>query len=293
MSTSSQSYFNNAYPGEADLFPGNIFRLDTSPKLPIGHRVSRSDGNVYRYAKFEETGYGPCFCMGPDISTQFHADSDNGLLGTTTFNTTSGQIGSYVVEAESLTVTKDQYAGGYLVITGGAGIGYTYRIKGNTASGTKATSGYFQISLYEPLQVALTAASDMAIIGSLYNNIKKADPITGNDPVCSGISIVTTTSTAMWAFVQTWGVCGVYCGHATTGSGGGGVTRIGDQVSLLSSGYSVTGSSGFASFFPPMLANSSTNLLGSSFFNGVYPFGFCLDVGDDQGITTIYAKISP
>jgi hypothetical protein len=295
MSTSSLSYFSNAFPGENQLFEGNIYRLDSAPKYAIGQRYARSDGNVYRYAKFEETGYAAGLLCGPDVSAQFHADSDNGLLGTTVTNTTSGQIGSRIVEALGTSWTKNMYAGGYLIVTDGAGEGYSYRIKGNTAGGTGATATYSRIDLYDPLQVALTAASDIAIIGSLYNNVKSCNMTVGIDSIPSGVAVSTTTSTYMWAFLQTWGVCSVLMGGSITGSNPI-VVHIGDQICLAGSlGYAGGGTSGACTFWPPQFGSAyvSGSTPGSSAFEGVFPIGYALDIGDASEHQSIYLKLAP
>lgn len=287
MSTNSKSYFSNAVPGEHQVFEGNIYRLDSTPVMAVGSRIARADGNVYRYAKFEDSGYSPGRFVGPDQSTTFHADSDNGLLGTTVTNPTSGQIGSYVVEAAGASWTKDIYAGGYLIVTDDAGEAYTYRIKGNTAGSTGATSGYSKITLCDPLQVALTAASDVSIIGSMYNELRYATLLT--DPIASGVSITTTTSTYLWSFVQTWGVCGLYFGTAVTGSAGLGAD-VGQPIGLCMG--SVTGSYGFASTWPPLAAGIGNSVEGSDFFNSPI-YGYILDIGDATGLSPCYITIAP
>ena len=291
MSTSSFSFFSNSFPTEKGASEGNIFRLDSLPIMPVGSRLTRSDGNIYRYAKFEETGYGPGYLMAPDHSAQFMKDSDNTVVaGTASLSGTDGNIGTYRVQITKASVTQNQYSGGYLVITGDIGVGYTYRIRGNSASDA---SSRVIITLWEPLQVALSATSDLAIIGSLYNNLVKADAKAVDDNIVSGVSIVTTTSTYMWAYLQTWGVCGVYMGTAVTGSAGALCSRIGDQISLYGSTGAPSGSSGYAVWWPPQMAGTEAqNVLASNFFNGKYPIGFCLDVGDAAGLTTVYIQIA-
>ena len=292
MTTSSLSYFSNAFPTETTINDGNIFRADASPILPIGSRFMRADGNVYRYAKMDGAktlGY----LMAPDHSATFMKDSDDVFTcGTAAANSGDGLIGSHYVQLTKASVTKNQFMGGYLVITGNTGIGYTYRIDSNTATDTPS-SGEFRMKLHEPLQVGLDATSDCAIIGSLYNNLVYADSKVVDDNIVSGVGIATTTASLMWAYVQTWGVCAVYMGTAVTGSAGSLCTRIGDQISLYGSTGAPSGSTGYAVTWPPNLSGTvGLNTLTSNYFNGTYPLGFCLDIGDAGGMTTIYLQIS-
>ena len=46
-----------------------------------------------------------------------------------------GQVGSHYIEATIASIAANKYQGGYLITTGGTGLGQTYRIVGNTATG--------------------------------------------------------------------------------------------------------------------------------------------------------------
>ena len=61
---------------------------------------------------------------------------------------------SIIVTNGGTLTTKNQYAGGFAVVSAGTGIGQTFRINGNTAAGT---SGNTTLYLEDPLSVALTS----------------------------------------------------------------------------------------------------------------------------------------
>jgi hypothetical protein len=85
----------------------------------------------------------------------------------------------------TITATADMFAGGYIITTDDTGEGKTYRIRGNTASGTPAAT-YTRLELYDKLQSALDATTDASIFGSgvagregfdvytLFNNLMKS-----------------------------------------------------------------------------------------------------------------------
>ena len=214
MAVSTTSYFSNSaqgLPGVAGDF--NKFDSSTIPKFPIGHRIPAQNGDVYVYSHFGLTTKAGDM-VSTDLSESSLVDSDNIVIApASTVSTTDGAVGSKFVQITLAAVTADQYAGGKLIITDGPGIGYTYRIKGNTAT-DDPTTGDFRLELYDKIQVALDATSDIAISGSLYANL---EPATTTDIAASGVSCA-AQATADYGWIQTEGDVGVY-GTAVIGSG--------------------------------------------------------------------------
>lgn len=117
-------------------------------------------------------------------------------------------------------VTANQYAGGYLVISAGTGIGQTLRIASHPAQ--TSTSGTVVLTLEDPLSVA-TATSDSK--GSLtlpqYGSSNGAAITTHGVVVCPttltgrvvGATVypiaASTSSVATYGFIQTRGAVGV------------------------------------------------------------------------------------
>ena len=69
-------------------------------------------------------------------------------------------------------VAANRLSGGYLMITDGPGEGYPYYIKSHTA-GTASASITF--TLIQPLKVALTATTDVHIVGNPYESVVEGD----------------------------------------------------------------------------------------------------------------------
>ncbi len=208
MTTDAQSMFSNAFPGEHETFGGNIYRLDSAPKYAVGFRISRQDGNIYRYSQYgAATNRGVLVAM--DDSAAVVNNTDNALLDPTDAGTSGdGAIGSRFIQVKGQAQTRDQYAGGYLSTSNDTGEGYTYRIKGNTgattATGAPAT-GQYRMELYDKLQVAIDSTTDVAIVGNLWSDLKIA--VSGSDAAVAGVSVATATASLPYAFTQTWGIC--------------------------------------------------------------------------------------
>ena len=84
----------------------------------------------------------------------------------------------------------------------GTGEGIQYRIKSNSATGA-TTSGKVDIELFDPLKVALTTASDIAITGGLWYNVLAATSAT--DYIVSGVSPIAFTAN-YYGWFQTAGI---------------------------------------------------------------------------------------
>jgi len=273
MATDNSSYFSNAYPGVNTCFDGNIYRLDATPKYPLGFQVTRADGAKFRYAQFgAATNRG--VVVAQDYSETSIADTDNGIVAPASANdTTDGTIGSRFIQITMSGVIKDQFAGGYLVITDDTGEGYTYRIKGNTATGTNVGSDTdaYRLELYEKLQVAVTTDTDYAITGCMWNDLEVATAAT--DMIVAGVSCATTTSALPFAFVQTHGVVGVL-----------------QDANLPAAGDAVTVSIVTAGAVGAFL-DSSVGTVAAAGIRGNQVIGYCIDPGDSTGHSTIFLTL--
>ena len=226
----------------------NPFESTVHPKRTVGFKVEDLQGNVYRWGHF-----GAAVTQGKvvsqDISESSVVDSDDVILAPASCqNTDDGKIGSRFIELTLASVTRNQYAGGKIVITDDTGKGYTYNILGNTATGDPAT-GTIRLELQHPLQVAVNATSDYCISGSRYGNLEGA---TATDFDVVGVTLASQDAND-YGWVGTKG-----CFNILTDS----LTFAGKGINVGTVVGSVSG------------INCATN-------DNV--FGYCLAVGDDTG----------
>ena len=216
MAFNTANYHSNSIVGIPQVGSDiNIYDVHTSPKYAIGFGFTRADGNKYRYCHFGIMTSQSGLVMANDYSGEGAPASGVTVTAVDPGSTTAQ--GGEAVKANAkgsryvqLTVTASaqQFAGGYLVITSGTGYGFTYRVKGNTVSGTPAaTSSTFEIDA--PLQAALSGTATAATVcGSPYMDLKKCDT-TDFDP--SGVSCACVSADG-YGWIQTHGVCGVLTG---------------------------------------------------------------------------------
>lgn len=205
MAVDANAYASNRVTPPPTLADFNKFDMHKIQKFPLGFKVECADGSIYRYSHFgADTNRG--VLVSTDRSETCLVDDDNHVIApASAVNVGDGAVGSRFIEA-TLTATANQFVGGKLIITDDTGEGYTYDIKGNTAT-NNPTTGNIRIELYQPLVVAVTTDSDIAIVGSLYHDLEVA---TMTDALVVGVSCSTMdVSEAAYGWIQTKGVCGV------------------------------------------------------------------------------------
>ena len=203
-------------------FPTTVYlsygqeKVETSEqKQKLGTRAITPDGRVFYYAKNSSAAITPAGKIVDGIAAVAAHDMDCAAAaasaGATSF--TSGT---------SLTVTKDQYADGYVVFNDGPAQGEVYRIKSNTA--VSGATG-LEITIDEPdgLRTALTTSSLFGLVYPPYKDVKIID---GDGTMTTGpLGVNPIPITASYYFwLQTAGVSSVLSGAA--------VAVVGDAVGV-------------------------------------------------------------
>jgi len=225
MAVSTNSHFNNAVNGLVSVGADfDKFQMNAKARWAVGTHFHRSDGAIFVYSHFgADVNRG--VLVSQDLSESSLTESADVVIApSVTYKVASepgniypGSIGSHYIVATLASVTVDLYAGGYFAITEGTGIGYTYRIKGNTATNDPAT-GKVRFELYEPIQVALDATTDFIICGSIYANLEIATAAT--DVALAGVTCSTMdVSAAAYGFVQKRGIVGILADATTMAAG--------------------------------------------------------------------------
>ena len=212
--TNTSSRFSIAaigVPSVGDDF--DKFEMNAVQKHPLGFKIERANGDVYRYCHFgANTNRG--VLVSADLDEIGLVDDDNHLIAPAvayqmadeTPGLYPGAIGSRYIIMTLASVVAHAFAGAKITITDDTGEGYTYDVVDNTATDNPA-SGKIRFQLQQPLQVAITTDSDVSIIGCLYNDLETA---TTTDACVVGVSCSTmAVSTAAYGWIQTKGVVGI------------------------------------------------------------------------------------
>lgn len=183
--------------------PQGIYEESATQQAPIGTKLELEDGRIFRYASFAGAAVNRGIMTSTDVSVtcavEMNAAPDAAYAA-----------GVKVVTLDNAALASraaDIFAGGYLHITDDDGKGYTYRIKGNTASSSNAVT----FTLYDGLQAALVAANtDAAITGNKWSTLRISDATDSNkvDYIPAGVTPISFTA-SYYGWVQTKGIATV------------------------------------------------------------------------------------
>lgn len=145
-----------------------------------------------------------------------------------------------LVSTSTITVTANQYTGGYAVITAGTGVGYQYQI-GSHAAFTSAAPTF---SLVDPILVALDTSSRIDLVPSPFMSVI-VNPTTASGTIVG--AAVAATPISYYGWLQTKGP-GTLLAQGTIVVGeevGASATTAGAVVAttgvLADVGYAITG----------------------------------------------------
>ena len=132
---------------------------EANPSHELGDKIYTADGRAFRYVNAGETlVVGDLLEAPAEDTTNQSVLTEAVVVGATT-----------VVTAGNVTVTANEYVGGFIVVTGegGTGTGFMYQIKSHPA----ATAAVVTLTLNDPVQVAFTAATQIDLVKNPYNGV--------------------------------------------------------------------------------------------------------------------------
>lgn len=177
----------SALPMAAPLGP---FVSSTVQEIGLGSKFYDQNGNAYRYCKVGGTALvaGKLYQAPAEVTNHQNLVTAAAAIGATSVTVTLGATAA----------TANQYAGGYLVITITPGEGYKYLISSHPAADGSAT---LELTLEDPIQVALTTASNADLIPNLYKDVI-INPTTASSCVVGAAVDVVAASSYGWLQVE-------------------------------------------------------------------------------------------
>jgi hypothetical protein len=175
-----------------------ILSSSATPTNILGAYMETPDGRGFRYVKCGAVATVPGKVYQGVALDATNMQPSGGLTPA------AAAVGATSVTiSTSITLTKDQLAGGYMSVDVTPGQGYTYRVAGNTAV-TSATGCV--VTLEDPIVVALTTSSRVIFVQSKYNGIV----IEPGTPTAAIVGVPTYIIAAgEYGWIQTKGPCSV------------------------------------------------------------------------------------
>lgn len=181
-----------------DLFDVSVSSLTTNAAneaATLGCLATTGDGRYFRYVIAGGTALVPGTLQASIAETTANerVAMAAASIGATSVSTTA-----------SITVTANQYTGGYLMISSSTGAGYSYQI-GTHAAFTSAAATF---NLVDPITVALTSSSQVSLVPSPWNGVIQSPTSLTGVPV--GVAVA-ATPISYYGWVQTVGPANVLC----------------------------------------------------------------------------------
>lgn len=179
-----------------------LFSSSSTQYHVLGDYIQTPDGRGYRYG----LAGGTTLVVGKLQQTAAEVTANENL------SIAAAALGAtQIVTTSTVTVTANQYAGGYANIDVTPGVGYTYRISNHAA----ATAAVLTINLEaaDSIQVALTTSSKVDLVSHPYNGVIVNPTTATGSPV--GVAVYPVVN-AQYGWIQTYGPCAVLGDSGTT-----------------------------------------------------------------------------
>lgn len=174
---------------------------EENPSLTLGQFIYGDDGRKFVYAR---AGSGAALVAGQVQQSAAEDTGDQNIAAATPVSGPNGynSAGQFSLVTASMTITKNQYAGGYVTATVTPGLARTYRIKSHQAF----TSAAATFVLEDEIQVTLSTSTRLDFIPNPYNGVV-VNPTTNTSSV-AGVAICPITA-SYYGFLQVAGPCAV------------------------------------------------------------------------------------
>lgn len=177
-----------------------VFEESSSALHNLGELIHSNDGRAYRYCKAGGTALDAGKLQ--QTSAQDTGDQNLAMAAASAGDTSITTTGT-------VTVTANQYAGGFVIVADDAGEGHIYRIKDHAA----ATAAAVTLNLDDKVKVAMTTDTTIDLVKNPY------DGVIVNPTTVSGVAVGVATfavTASYYAWLQVKGPASVLADGALT-----------------------------------------------------------------------------
>ena len=197
----------------------SIYEESSVAKTDLGRFIDFQDGRRFRYCQADGAITKGHVAAGGAVVANDNTVTQTGM----TVALSNGYIGEKVINVLlAAATTANLYAGGYLTVEGGTGLGQIRKIKSNKAGGASVAAPC-EVTLYDPLEVALDATSIITLTKNKYKDVIVAPAGTDVAPLIGVPLISITDDYYFWA--QTRGYAPIVVDDSAT-------LTIGETVSI-------------------------------------------------------------
>lgn len=179
--------------GPATAFAQGIFSESSTQLHPLGETAVTNDGRTYRYAK----AGGTALVKG---KLQQASAEDTSTQNLTAVAASAGDVS--VSASSTVTITANEYANGFLVVTVTPDVGSIYKIKSHAAYTAAAPT----FTLEDPILAAWTTSTRIDLVRNPYQSVIVNPTTYTSAPI--GVAVYNITA-AYFGWLQVGGVAAV------------------------------------------------------------------------------------
>lgn len=208
---------------------------DENPSQALGQMIYGNDGRKFVYAKAGASA----LVRGQVVQSAAEDTGDQNIAAATAVSGASGynSAGQFTLVTAAMTVTKNQYAGGYVAVSVTPGLATYYRIASHQAFSAAAAT----FLLEDEIQVTLTTSSRLDFIPNPYNGVV-VNPTTATSSI-AGVAVSALTA-GYYGWLQVAGPCPVTndaAGALTVGVAVMASSSVAGSVRLQTAGNKILG----------------------------------------------------
>ncbi len=186
-----------------------IYEENVNKMTDLGRFIDFQDGRRFRYCQADGEIIKGHMCSAAAVDANMNTITQTGM----TVVISNGYIGEKVIKVLlGAATTLNLFEEGYFVVEGGVGLGQFHVIRKNKAGGSSVSSSC-ELTLYDPLVVALDATSIISLTKNKYKDVIVTPTSETATPI--GVPLITVTDNYyFWA--QTRGYCCIVVGDGET-----------------------------------------------------------------------------
>jgi hypothetical protein len=182
------------------ISPLDLFTTSTTKTADLGALAMTADGRKFRY----------CLAGGTALVAGKLQQASAEVTANQDLTAVAAAVGDLAIAASStVTVTANQYAEGWALITVTPGLGQMYQISGHAAFTAAAPT----FTLSDPIRVALTTSSRIDLVANPYSAVIVNPATASSVPV--GVAVA-NNALSTYGWIQTGGIANVLADGALT-----------------------------------------------------------------------------
>lgn len=176
-----------------------LFETESDQSYALGTSFTAPDGRIFRYGKAGSALSKALMHQGPAVKSDY--TSTSGHVSTVS----SGKTITLKATTTLTSISKDLFAGGYLVVHNGNGAGQLFKVASHDAWSPTTTGDTLQVKLETDVHTKISSGDTVSLYQDRFNGVEVVPAAGVGAPLC-GVPLV-DISDGDYGWFQTRGPC--------------------------------------------------------------------------------------